>query len=80
MKLQKMTLGQKHILAAMILVLLFSVGMSKQYCPGTCTQYPICNATCVEKFHYQIGRCVHVPPNNYFCCCAMYSNKLGEFN
>ncbi|RDX67029.1 hypothetical protein CR513_54142, partial [Mucuna pruriens] len=61
-----MALTQKHILAAMVLVLLFSVahvtqlspgnGMGK--CMGPCAKYPDCDGFCKQN-HYEIGRCVH---------------------
>ncbi|KAG4907076.1 hypothetical protein JHK82_055738 [Glycine max] len=62
------------IFAAAMLVVLFSVGVScKQWCPGTCQQYPKgkCEAFCKAN-GYQIGKCV--PPENAFCCCA----KIGD--
>ncbi|RZB42869.1 Heparanase-like protein 3, partial [Glycine soja] len=45
----------------------------KQWCPGTCQQYPKgkCEAFCKAN-GYQIGKCV--PPENAFCCCA----KIGD--
>ncbi|KEH41261.1 LCR [Medicago truncatula] len=63
----------KFILAAMLIAIFFLGVSSKQFCPGTCKNYPNCNAYC-KKIGYEIGECI--PPENHFCCCA----KVDEIN
>ncbi|KAI4338187.1 hypothetical protein L6164_016531 [Bauhinia variegata] len=64
------TSALKLVLASMVTILLFSLGMSKQICPGPCYGDAACNAFCMSH-GWTMGECVPVPPNVKYCCCAI---------
>nr|XP_012575680.1 putative defensin-like protein 73 [Cicer arietinum] len=72
-----MAQAQKFMMAAVIFVLLFSVGMGTMHCLGLCETYPHCFDSC-KKFGYLIGECI--PPERHFCCCANITTSLEPQN
>ncbi|KAI9115390.1 hypothetical protein K1719_013709 [Acacia pycnantha] len=68
------TLAKKILLAAMVIMLLFSSdtgigvrGQEPPQCPGTCEAFPNCDDYC-KQHGYPSGQCV--PPQYFFCCCS----------
>ncbi|CAL5206754.1 unnamed protein product [Lathyrus oleraceus] len=57
----------KSILVAMLIAIFILGVSSKQFCPGTCKNFPNCNSYC-KNLDYLGGECV--PPDHHFCCCA----------
>ncbi|RDX89489.1 hypothetical protein CR513_28774, partial [Mucuna pruriens] len=58
------------IFAAMVIVLIFSIGVSsKQDCNhGTCAEFPNCDAHC-KGLGFKKGTCMP-PLIKYLCCCS----------
>ncbi|KAI9115143.1 hypothetical protein K1719_014156 [Acacia pycnantha] len=57
----------KFILAAMVMLLLFSFGKSTTYCPGPCFQMQRCDRYC-RSIGFKTGECI--VEQHAECCCS----------